>query len=164
MKPIVFTSITLAHLASLRTLFVANGGTQIAQPNANTPDEQILKSHGVEVKATYNPEAQTLTVVVLSKPFFVPMELIESELDKALHAPDVKEVSVNTTKEFDSSGRPIIRVPGLASNPVDSFGRPIAIDTTNAYRTGPSEVVPVSDALQAQGGTEFFSGTHIPKV
>ena len=44
------------------------------------PDSGILNQDGVEVQYAYDPTTNKLTLIVLKKPFFIPMEEIVKHL------------------------------------------------------------------------------------
>jgi len=76
-------SVSPAQLVALQAELRANGG----MVTTLSPNQYQIVGHGVTADAAYDPATKVLTVTVVSKPFYVSIEEIETGLQKALQPP-----------------------------------------------------------------------------
>ena len=79
-KTLVYPNVSAAEIDALRVKLAANGAT-ITPLSA---DDFRVSGHGVTTEAVYDPTALTLTITVISKPFYVSAGMIDSGIKTAL--------------------------------------------------------------------------------
>jgi len=68
-------------IPSLEAQLAANGFKA-----TGTPDNMTIEGHGCHFAARYDSASQTLTIDVISKPFFIGMGMIQQKLKDAVSA------------------------------------------------------------------------------
>ena len=74
-EPIVYTEVDAEHFKNLEVLAQKNGLSVVGTSGRTKKD-------GVEVSWDYNSADETLTLVVIQSPFWMPEQLIKSHFDQ----------------------------------------------------------------------------------
>ena len=61
---------------------LTNGGANVSTIDANNYE---VTGHGIDAKAYYNPATKELTVTVISKPWMIPIGVIDHGIQNALN-------------------------------------------------------------------------------
>lgn len=72
--------ITAAQIATLTSQLAAQS-TTLTQ---GEPNQYAVIGHGITASAVFDPAAQSLTVTVIHKPFYIPESAIQSGIQNAL--------------------------------------------------------------------------------
>jgi hypothetical protein len=81
---VIFPRVTRVQAEAMLEELRKAGGTSVTK--GAEPDSYVITGHGVKVHAVYGDKEQAVAVEVISKPFFVSMDAIHSQIAKALQA------------------------------------------------------------------------------